>query len=95
MKPAEAARIFKALACEQRLKVLAMIREMSTRTPEEEGATRVFSRCCEQLDLSPSTVSHHLKELAAAGLITTEKRGQCGCCQFNERLWSKLKAFLG
>ena len=27
-------------------------------------------------DLAPSTVSHHLKELSAAGLITAQRQGQ-------------------
>ena len=33
------------------------------------------------LDIAPSTVSHHLKELAQAGLIKMNRRGQNTECQ--------------
>ena len=90
-----AARFFKALSSEQRLKVLEVIREMSSETPGDSGATKAFSRCCEKLNLSPSTVSHHFKELESAGIISTERRGQAICCQINAEAWDRLKAFLG
>ncbi len=96
MELQEAARLFKALSSEQRLKVLNIIKEMSGEsTLESPGATKAFSRCCEELHLSPSTVSHHFKELESAGLITTERKGQCMCCQVNVGAWNSLKTFLG
>jgi ArsR family transcriptional regulator, arsenate/arsenite/antimonite-responsive transcriptional repressor len=94
MKLAEAAKLFKALSSEQRLKVLQIIREMSGGERGCAGATKAFTRCCEELKLSPSTVSHHFKELEGAGIITTERRGQCCCCQVDDRLWTRLKEFL-
>lgn len=91
----EAAKLFKALSSEQRLRVLGVIREMTEESPDDPGATKAFSRCCEVLNLSPSTVSHHFKELETAGLITTERRGQAVCCQVNRGAWERLKSFLG
>lgn len=35
------------------------------------------------LDLAPSTVSHHIKELARAGLIKMTRKGQTVECQAN------------
>ena len=97
MKLNEAARLFKALSSEQRLKVLQIIREMTEENAQgpTEGALRAFSRCCDELKLSPSTVSHHFKELESAGLITTERKGQSICCQVNQGAWNQLKIFIG
>jgi DNA-binding transcriptional ArsR family regulator len=92
----EAARLFKALSSEQRLKVLGIIREMTEQSPADSpGATKAFSRCCDQLNLSPSTVSHHIKELESAGLITTERMGQSVCCRVDSGAWNRLRSFLG
>lgn len=91
----EAAKLFKALSSEQRLKVVQIIRDMTECSEGCTGATKAFTRCCEQLHLSPSTVSHHFKELESAGLITTERQGQSFCCHVNEEAWVSLKTFLG
>jgi DNA-binding transcriptional ArsR family regulator len=69
--------IFKALASEQRREILRMLGEI---TPEP-GKT-----CCEpdeicgcklsdRLGLVPSTVSHHMSVLRAAGLVTARQDG--------------------
>lgn len=94
MKLTAAAKLFKALSSEQRLRVLQVITEMSAKGEGCSGATRAFTRCCEELSLSPSTVSHHFKELETAGVITVERRGQCCCCHVNGRIWERLQAFL-
>lgn len=61
------ARVFKALADETRLEIVAML------------AARAGDLCaCEiesRFELSQPTISHHLKLLREAGLVTAERRG--------------------
>lgn len=87
---------FKALSSEQRLKVFMMILEAER---EEDGCCqgvlRAFSRACGMLKISRSTVSHHIKELEASGLLNCERQGQSMCCQVNEKALSELREFLG
>lgn len=69
---------FRALASKPRREILRLL-------ATGEGAKD--ERCCvgdavcacvfaEKLDLSAPTVSHHMKSLVAAGLVSAEKRGQ-------------------
>jgi len=69
--------VFRALASKQRRQILAML---------ASGAGEGDARCCgahdicackftEELGLSPSTVSHHMKILAEAGLVASTKKG--------------------
>ncbi len=86
----------KALSCEQRLKVFLMVLEAER---EEDGCCqgvlRAFSRACEMLKVSRSTVSHHIKELENSGLLSCARQGQSVCCQVNEKAVKELKEFLG
>lgn len=70
-------RVFRALASKPRRQILAML---------ASGAGEGDDRCCgpneicacrftEDLGLSASTVSHHMKVLADAGLVTSRKQG--------------------
>ena len=47
------------------------------------------------LDIVPSTVSHHIKELRRAGLIRTNRRGQNIECWVDLNVLDKIRAFLG
>jgi ArsR family transcriptional regulator len=42
----------------------------------------------EQKVLSPATISHHLKELADAGLIDVQREGRCASLTLQRDLWS-------
>lgn len=86
---------FKALSNEQRLKVYLMLLE-AERDEDEccQGVLKAFSRACEMLTISRSTVSHHLKELESAGLIACERQGQSYCCTINRAALLELKGFL-
>lgn len=46
------------------------------------------------VDIAPSTVSHHLKELEAAGVIERARDGRYLYCRVNEPLLEELAAFL-
>lgn len=87
-------RVFKALANENRLKLLDQIRQKETCCKGNS-----FPGCCvgdvaREFRLSLSTVSHHLKELRDAGLILCEKRGQWVYCRVNRDVLKSVQAFL-
>jgi len=46
------------------------------------------------LGLAPSTISHHVKELRQAGLITVERRGREVHCQVNEKTIEEAITYL-
>ena len=62
------ARMLKAIADPARLRLLSMI-------AAHEGGESCVCDLIEPLGLSQPTVSHHLKVLVDAGLLTREKRG--------------------
>ena len=62
-------RIAKALADPRRFELLQMI------AAEDEVACK---RMVERFPVSQATISHHLKELATAGLIEARREGQHG-----------------
>lgn len=42
----------------------------------------------EQKVLSPATISHHLKELAEAGLIEVQREGRCASLSLHRDIWN-------
>lgn len=100
MKDARLARIFKALSNEQRLKIFRKLCEWQQAKgraqPADEccGVDRGFSRICCCVQVSPSTVSHHFKELQQAGLITVERTGQSFVCTVNPEAIDAVRDFL-
>lgn len=42
----------------------------------------------ESQDISPATISHHLKELADAGLIDVEREGRTASLTLRRDIWS-------
>ena len=88
-------RYFKALSNEQRLKVFLMILDAEREEDDCcQGVLKAFSRACDLLNISRSTVSHHIKELEDSGLIECERQGQSACCKINESALKELKGFL-
>jgi ArsR family transcriptional regulator len=96
--------MFKALGDPMRLRIFEFLRSCCGPVAvEESGAVRPVSGptvgevCChvtgaEQIN---STISHHLKELRLAGLITVERRGKHMVCGVNHAAVSALAAYLG
>lgn len=72
------------------------------RGAERRGATqmaccaveRAFTHGCECVDLSRSTVSHHLAALRRAGLITCTRDGRTMRCEVNPAALAAVRGFL-
>lgn len=95
-KMTDLARMFKALADENRLAIFQLIRERcgSGCQLSDEQAGSCVSEIAQHFDLALSTVSHHLKELRNAGLIHCEKQGQWVYCRPNDAMLERIEAFL-
>ena len=106
MKQVPIAEVFKALGHPQRLRLFEMIYRMGTdaaaREPKRRGANqtdccaveRAFTHGCECVDLSRSTVSHHLAALRRAGLITCTRDGRTVRCEVNPKALAAVRGFL-
>ena len=86
--------IFKALANGHRLKIYNIL--TSCCTPGSSCATDEVFSCCvgdldSQLDIAPSTLSHHLKELNRAGLINMKRDGKQIICTVNTDMMQQLQ----
>lgn len=90
------AKIFKALSNEQRLKLFKMIYYWEQTMDQNMccGVEKAFSKACNCMNLSKSTVSHHIKELQNANLLICERQGQKFSCQINKELLDEIKEFL-
>jgi len=66
---AEVARVFKALGDPTRVRLLSLI-------AASDGGEACICDLIEPVGLSQGTVSHHMKLLADAGLVTREQRGR-------------------
>jgi ArsR family transcriptional regulator, arsenate/arsenite/antimonite-responsive transcriptional repressor len=68
------AKIMKALSNKNRLELFLEIARKQRTEFEHDGC--MISDIMALFDLSAPTISHHLKELTNAGLITTERQGR-------------------
>jgi ArsR family transcriptional regulator, arsenate/arsenite/antimonite-responsive transcriptional repressor len=108
MKLSNYSKIFKALSNEQRLKIFMMIYNGEGALNGKSGfpikdqsccpmagpLKKAFTKACDCMDLSRSTVSHHFKELQNAGLIICEREGQTYHCRVNPEAVELIKDFL-
>src|SRR5688572_24416017 len=79
----QAADLFKVLGHPHRLAILLRLCDRcgTTRSCGEEAVAACVGELSEGLGIAASTVSHHLKELRQAGVITMERDGQhVQCC---------------
>jgi DNA-binding transcriptional ArsR family regulator len=91
------ARVFKALSNPHRLRIfvgLASCCPPGTVCDDEAAMRRCVGEIGRALSISPSTVSHHLRELRDAGLIRSERRGQKIECWVNPDMLEELSEFL-
>ncbi|QRP42890.1 helix-turn-helix transcriptional regulator [Amycolatopsis sp. FDAARGOS 1241] len=65
---ADAGKLFKALADPLRIRLVSLIRH-------SPGGEACFCDLAEEFDMPQPTLSHHLRVLVSAGLLTRERRG--------------------
>ena len=100
MKPLNITKIFKALSNEQRLKLFKMIYDCQVEKLSNKDSTcvkgvdKAFTKACNYLSIARSTVSHHMKELENAGLISTTRKGQSFTCEINMGAVKAIQQFL-
>ena len=89
------ARMFKALSNPNRLKLFMNLLEES-KLDLAKGRTHdcFLVKLLHGLDLGAPTVSHHVKELADAGLIHTERDGKQLICSVDPEGLAALRAVL-
>ncbi len=89
------AKVFKALSDENRLKILSSIYTKECKCNElscrNESCIKDLSK---SLNITVPTISHHIKELVNAGLITTKKEGRWVYCRINQRSFKRTYRFL-
>lgn len=87
---------FKALGHPHRLQIfcrLAGCCSSGTTCAPSDGISRCVGELASELDIAPSTVSHHIKELTLAGLIATERCGREIRCWVKPEVLSELGQF--
>ena len=91
------ATVFKALAHPNRLKIFLNLASCCTPGTvwevDEGGMRRCVGDLGQELDIAPSTVSHHLKSLRDAGLIKTRRQGQTVECWVDPEVLRALSEF--
>ena len=90
-------KIFKALSDENRLKILLSIYKNECKCIEDELSCRdetCIKDLSKSLKITTPTISHHIKELVNAGLITTRKDGRWVYCEINHKTFQKICIFL-
>src|SRR5829696_7883542 len=91
-----AAALFKVLGHPHRLAILLRLCEKcATKRGKGDDIAAYVGELSAGLKISASTVSHHLKELRNAGVISTERQGQHVHCCPNLEIVEQLSAFIG
>ena len=88
--------MFKALANPHRLSIFIKLagKQVGTVSCEvTDGACACVGELGSDLNIAPSTVSHHIKELNRAGLIELERKGQNVYCTVRPEVLTKLAGF--
>lgn len=97
-KTASLVKIFKALSDGNRIKILSLIHRGEFKCKCSDKKEFQTETCIKDLshylNISIPTISHHVKELVNAGLITTKKDGKWLYCRIDKKGISKAIEFL-
>ena len=88
--------IFKALSNPNRLRIFLELSSCcapGALCANEPEIPRCVGELGGNLDVAPSTVSHHLKELHRAGLVRMQRRGQNVECWVDPAMLKRLARF--
>ena len=88
MKPKKLTKIFKALSNPNRLK---LYHEISKKNEAFFETGCFVYKISEKFSIGAPTISHHLKELENANLITTQRNGKQLTARINEDTFKKIK----
>ncbi len=91
------AKAFKALANPNRLKIFLQLLDCcapGTACSVDEATSRCVGDLGNDLEIAPSTLSHHIKELHQAGLVQMARRGQHMDCWIDPETLEVLRQFL-
>ena len=90
-------KIFKALSDENRLKILLSVYAKECKCSADKFSCKnetCIKELSKLLDITIPTISHHIKELVNANLITTKKDGRWVYCKINQEAFLKTHNFL-
>jgi ArsR family transcriptional regulator, arsenate/arsenite/antimonite-responsive transcriptional repressor len=94
MDTKQIARVMKALSNPNRLELYLEILKKCEASFEAEGRECLVSDVMCSFNIGAPTISHHLKELANAGLITTERKGKFLVARINEHTIDEVNDIL-
>ena len=86
-------RMFRALGHPNRFRLFAEIAQEGARA-YEAGHACFLHTIMERLDVGAPTVSHHLKELVNAELITAERQGKFVTCRATDEALELMSQFV-
>jgi len=88
------ARIFRALSNPNRLKIYLEILKKEEATLEASAGCHLFE-AVRSLKIGSPTVSHHVRELVNADLITADREGKFLVCRINPRTKQLARTVFG
>lgn len=91
------AKMFKALADENRLKILLFVYKKECKCKDSQLSCKneaCIKDLSKSLSITTPTISHHIKELVNAGLIITKREGKWIYCRVNRKAFEKHFNFL-
>jgi ArsR family transcriptional regulator, arsenate/arsenite/antimonite-responsive transcriptional repressor len=94
MNTKQVARVMKALSNPNRLELYLEILKKCEASFKAEDRECLVSDVMSSFKIGAPTISHHLKELANAGLITTERKGKFLVASVIEQTIDEVKAIL-
>jgi DNA-binding transcriptional ArsR family regulator len=92
--PRRVARIFRALSNPNRLKIYLEILKKEETTLEVGGGCHLID-IVQYLKIGSPTISHHVRELVNADLITADREGKFLVCRVNPRTKELARAVFG